>query len=377
MLIAEKQKTDNKKCSMTYLKCLFGSSKIFCCVCLLSMICMLLSSGCAGNNKVRAVELYIDAEVFNELGEKQRAVKKLNAAVEADRNFSLAYSLLGKIYEQLDDYQNSAASYEKATSLNPLSFEDFFNLGRVYQLMKKFVKAIEAYSTASELEPLHLETRINTAQSYFQIEDYNNALNAAMQAENIDPNTSEVQKLLGDIYGSKKDYDQAIGSYKRALETDSNNPAIMSSLGVVYLKTGRNEPAQKLLTSVTEQQPLNNSAWQYLGYCYLQLNSRAVQTYTDAMKEEGEDIEFLTGLKQNAEKTMKKAVDCYNRAIEIDNNDWQAHRGLGVAFMLQSLNASDETLKDQAIEQWNISLEIKSDQPRRERLLRLIKKYSK
>ena len=95
------------------------------------------------------------------------------------------------------------------------------------------------------------------------------------------------------------------------------------------------------------------------------------------MKEESEDIEFLTGLKQNAEKTMKKAVDCYNRAIEIDNNDWQAHRGLGVAFMLQSLNSSDETLKDRATEQWKLALEIKPDQPRRERLLRLIKKYSK
>jgi tetratricopeptide (TPR) repeat protein len=153
----------------------------------------------------------------------------------------MAYSLLGEIYLEMKQYERSTASYERATKLNPGSFDDFFNLGRVYQIMKEFVKAVKAYARACEIKPGHLQA---TAKCYYKISDYNRALMYGKRAEQIDPDVSEVQNLLGDIYGSQKDYDHAIGSYKRSLELDSNDPDIMTSLAVAYLKTNRNEPAK-------------------------------------------------------------------------------------------------------------------------------------
>jgi Flp pilus assembly protein TadD len=121
----------------------------------------------------------------------------------------------------------------------------------------------------------------------------------------------------------------------------------MLSLAVAYLRTNRNEPAKELLTTVTRLKPANSSAWQYLGYCYLRLDD------------------------------VNEAVANYKRAVEVNNQDWEAYRGLGVAYMSVALKNGDDTLKTQAIEMWQQSLSIRPDQPRRDRLVKLIEKYSK
>ena len=314
---------------------------------------LMFSTGCSFPER-RAVELYVDAVELKELDENEKAVEKLDSAVQLNEHFSLAYSLLGEIYQQMQDYEKSAAAYEKATQLNPWSFRDFFNLGKVYQVVKKFAQAVKAYAKACELAPDHLGAHINTAKCYYEIKDYNEALIYGRRAEQIAPDAADVRDVLrdiyesqGDIYESQKDYEQAIASYKRAMEIDSNDPKIMISQEVCYLRTGRENVEKELLLSETQIAPDNNTAYQYLGYCYLRLDD------------------------------VDNATASYSRAIEINNKDWQAYRGLGVAYMLRALNDEDDALKEKAIQQWRLSLDIKPDQPRRERLLKLIERYSK
>jgi tetratricopeptide (TPR) repeat protein len=312
------------------------------------VIIVMYLGGCALPGK--EVDLYVDATALNERGENQKAVEKLNAAVKVNKRFSPAYSLLGEIYQQRNDYQKSAASYEEATRLNPWSFQDFFGLGRVYQITKQLAKAVKAYARACELKPDHLEAHIGAAKCYYEIEDYNNALLYGQRAQQINPEAGELRRLLGDIYQSQKNYSQAISSYKRALEADSNNPEIMTSLAVAYLRnnTNYNELARELLTSVIRIQPDNSPAYRYLGYCYLLL------------------------------KDVDKSIASYEGAVEINDEDWEAHRGLGVACAMKaSGDDGDASLKAKAVEHWRRALEIKPDQPGRGKLLKLIETYSK
>jgi tetratricopeptide (TPR) repeat protein len=308
-------------------------------------LAILFSAGCAPRQK--AVELYVDAVVLKELNQNEKAVRKLNQAVKADGRFSLAHSLLGEIYEQEAYYQKSAASYGTATRLNPWSFKDYFALGRVYQTMKDFTLAAKAYRRAAQLKPDHLEANFNAAKCLYQINDYNEALVYGRRAAEIDPDISELHQLLGNIYDSQKDYEQAIRSYKRVLEIDSNNPGVMMSLAVAYLRTSRNEPAKELLMAVTRLQPTNSSARQYLGYCFLRLDD------------------------------VNQAIENYRKAVDINSQDWEAYRGLGVAYMMKAIKSEDAALKAQAVELWRQSLSIKPDQPRRDQLVKLIERYSK
>ena len=343
---------------------------LYICICLTSVV-LLFYAGCA--KKEQSVQLYVDAVTLREFNEDQKAVEKLNSAVKLNNRFSLAYSLLGEIYQEMKNYEKSAASYEKAAELNPWSFKDYFNLGQVYQLMKKFTQAVQAYVKACELEPEHLEAHINTAKCYYEIKDYNNALVYGQRAEQIDPNVSEIGQVLGDIYESQKDHDQAIRSYKRAMEIDSNNPQIMTSLAVVYLRTNHTEPAKELLTSAIQIQPDSNTAYQYLGYCYLLTYSQALESRSSQDKN-GNELVVGASLAEN----LDRAVENYNKAIQINDKDWEAHRGLGVAYiyMFRTSGNKDTTLKEKAVEQWRLSLEIRPDQPNYERLQKLVQSYS-
>jgi tetratricopeptide (TPR) repeat protein len=124
----------------------------------------------------------------------------------------------------------------------------------------------------------------------------------------------------------------------------------MNSLAVAYLKTKDYDDAKELLTSVTQIQPDNIAAFRHLGFCLLEL------------------------------KDANAAVESYSRAVQINDKDWDAHRGLGVAYMIKGKKEDgtvDEALKAKAIQEWRLSLELKPDQPNGKKLLKLIEYYSK
>jgi len=307
---------------------------------------LVFSTGCAQQQGQRqqAVKLYVDAMMLNELDEKQQAIEKLIAAIELDPEFALAYSLQGDIYQAQARHEESAGAYEAATQLDPWAFWDFFNLGKVSEIMEQFARAVKAYVRACELKSEHFDSHIGAARCYYELKDYDQSFDYGQMAKQIDPNMSGPAALLGDIYELKKDHASAIASYRRALEIQGNKPEIMVSLAVAYLRTQRYSTAKELLTSAIEIDPQNGPTYQYLGFANLKLHD------------------------------INTAIANYKRAVDIDSRDWMARKGLGVAYILKAINnPNDNTFKEIGIEQWNISLDIKPDQPK---LRRLLDKYS-
>jgi tetratricopeptide (TPR) repeat protein len=342
------------------------------------LLCLL--AGCRGGfgRGNSPVDLYVDAVMLREAGYPNEAIEKLDSAIKKEEDFSQAHSLKGDIYQQMQQYEKSADAYHKATELNPWSFHDFLNLGKVYQVMKKFAQAVQAYVRACELQPDHLQAHINTAKCYNQLQQYDNALLYAQRAEQINPDVTELQRVLGDAYEGKEDYEQSISSYKRALELDADNPQVMTALAVAYLRTNRNEPAKQLLTSAIELDPQNGRAYRHLAFCYLRLYEKTASEYRELVQQGTDDKALLEGMADHGDEMVARAVDYYTRAIEIDPGDWDAHRGLGVAYIIDGKNPDgtvDEFLRDMAIEHWRRSLQINPDQPRADRLRNLIAKY--
>ena len=80
---------------------------------------------------------------------------------------------------------------------------------------------------------------------------------------------------------------------------------------------------------------------------------------------------------------LDNATASYIKSIEINDGDWEAHRGLGVAYMMKVIDQSSEDeqlkadLRAKAVRHWRQSLKLKPDQPHRERLLKFIETYSK
>ncbi len=105
-----------------------------------------------------------------------------------------------------------------------------------------------------------------------------------------------------------------------------------------YLKTNRNEPAKQLLTEVIQASSDSATAYQYLGYCFLQINARLTDASKQAADNPDQNPALLESLKADAQSALGEAVKNYSKAIEINDKDWQAYRGLGVAYMLQAIN---------------------------------------
>jgi tetratricopeptide (TPR) repeat protein len=292
----------------------------------------------------QAVSLYVDAVMLNEINEYAAAIRKLELATELDRNFAVAFSMKGDLYQAEQKYDKSADAYERAATLDPWSFKDFFNLGKVSQILKQFTRAANAYVAAAKLDPQHYGAQIGAAQSYFELKDFEQSHQYAQKAKEIDPSQADPELLLGDIFEEQKEHLEAISAYRRALELQGNQPKVMVSLARAYLRTGRYSSAKELLTDVIATEPENAVAHQYLGFAQLKL------------------------------KETQEAIDSYKRAVKFGKDDWMAHKSLGVAYMLSAMqNNNDEKIKALAVEQWTISLQINPDQPQ---LRELLSKYN-
>ena len=135
-------------------------------------------------------------------------------------------------------------------------------------------------------------------------------------------------------------------AYERALEISPNRVDVMTSLARIHLRNQEYDRAGELLTSAIRINPTHTTSFYYLGYYYLKLND------------------------------VGRAIESYETAVAIDENDHLAHKGLGMAYMIKALADDDELLKVQAIEHWKRSLEISPNQESKQKLLNLIKRYS-
>ena len=292
----------------------------------------------------QAVDLYVDALALNDINEHQRALEKLNMAIEQSPDFAIAISLRGDIYRTLKRYEESADSYEAATRIDPYSFKDFLNLGKVSLLAGNFQRALDAYIEAVELQSQNIEANIGAAKCYYQLKDYTQAIEYASRAKEIDPKNSAPEMVIADTYSAMRDYIAAIDSYKRALQIEGPRADILVPLAFAYANTRDFAQAAEILNATIEIDPNNSLAHQYLGFVNITL------------------------LKPDL------AMQSYLRAIAIDDNDWEAHKGLGVAYIMQyRKNESDLALRDMGISEWKRSLEINPDQPQ---VIKLITKYS-
>ena len=104
--------------------------------------------------------------------------------------------------------------------------------------------------------------------------------------------------------------------------------------------------ARDALVSVLRARPDEAAAVRHLAYCGLKLGD------------------------------TEQAVEMYEQAIAMDASDWEAHRGLGVAYMVKARQTGDAQWETAALRHWREALAISPDQPRREVLQRLIKEHS-
>jgi len=339
-------------------------------------ILILMFGGCV--EKGSPLDIFVTAMSLVENSQNAEALRQLDSAIEKDKEFSLAYSLKGDIYRQMRQYEDSAKAYEKATELNAWSFHDFYHLGNVYQAMMDFQQAANAYARACELDPDNFDAHINAARCYSSLSIYDSTLLFAERAEQLNSEDAELYRILGDAYKGKEDNARTITAYKRVLEIDSSDTEIIILLAAAYLRDKQAQPAKELLLTAMEEMPQNPAVHRQMGYYHLLEYENVAKIYNEQAGQEGVNAQYLETLVSQGKELTDQAIQYYSKAIELDENDWDAHRGLGVSLIINGKQA-DGTIGSatrlQAIEHWRKSLQIDPDQPNAEKLRQLIAKY--
>jgi len=280
------------------------------------------------------------------MGQDDLAIEKLRQVIEADPNFVLAYSELGAVCRSTGDLDGAGRAFQRAAVLDSWSFPDHMELGSVREEQARFAEAAAAYARAVELAPEDFAAQIGAARCYLADGQAVRALVHCERARHMGEQSRDVALLLARVYEAQKDYDHAIRVYRQLLDSDPEDAAAMLAMSVAYIMNEQYDQAKDILSTALRQHPGAGAAARHLAYCHLKLGD------TD------------------------EAIIKYKQAIKTNASDWEAHRGLGVAYMVKARQTDDPKWRSAALRHWRDALAMNPDQPRREALKRLIKEHA-
>lgn len=314
------------------------------------------------------------------------ALKMFAKSVLTDIKF-IKYNALGKVLEKFkfekDAYQIYMDALDK-TKNAPLFYE---KMARIAIKKKRPTVALRCFENASKLSNNEPEKLINAIE--FMQETYPEKIDELIDYYNLlvlkMPEFSRPYYELGHLYLKKEDYINASNAFRMALDNDKENPFYLNSLAFTYVQLEQYNTAVELYKKAIDKNPDNE--WtsvvaQALAAIYYKINNdyeAAITILEYALtltKEKGPiytlfgDIYFddgnmdmaikyynaglLEGIKDAKmysrlamayweKNSVQDAIDCYNLAIDTDENYDIAHNNLGVIY-LDSLNDTERAL---------------------------------
>lgn len=315
---------------------------------------LVCGTGCVRPREHQAEDLYIQGKVLAEQGNTEAALAELAEAVRQNPKLSVAHAAIGDIHRRRGNLEQARESYETACRTDPYAFRAHYNLAVTYQMLSQAAKAlaktedylreaVRVYLRAVAIEPADYDTNLNLAACYFQLGRHDQAEQYCLAAIKIDPNSPQAHSNLGVIYDSQNRLFDAIREYKNSLEIDERQPQLLLNLGGSYAKQQRYKMAITCFELAAKDDANFAPAYEQMGSCYFQM------------------------------RQYDKALAAYQKAAAADATSAAAYRGIGAAYMsLYLTDHSDAELREKALDAWNRSLELQSDQ---KDLLRLVEKY--
>lgn len=304
---------------------------------------VLAISGCS--RPQGAMDSYLEALALRRQGQSDSAIAKLEDVIRTNRGFVMAYSSLGKTYLAAGDLDKAAAAFAEAGRRDPWSISDHLALARVRQEQGRLDEAISAYERVVELAPGDTATRLTVAACQLEAGRPALALTEVEAVRQIDAESPAAVRLLAQIYEAQNDNEKAVEAYQQWAQWDANDPAPLLAIALVDIRNGACDQALEMLDAVLQKWPGEATAYRHRAYCLLRAGD------------------------------ADQAITAYERAVELKSDDWEAHRGLGVAYMVKARQSKDDRLWTLALQHWRQSLALNPDQPGRETLQRLIKEY--
>lgn len=228
-------------------------------------------------------------------GEKKRALEVLLKAVEADSTNCDPYYSLGSLYMEQKDYATAARMFEKKIECDPKSLTAYVNAGISYmQPPKNLPRARELFVKAVELKPDFFSALLWLARYYAEVDSVSamrQTYDEVIRLGSQDPvkNKSALNEAyiqLGSYYFAQKNFAAALENFRKALSYGENS-GLHLAIGQCLILTRGDDPDEN-------------------------------------------------------RKRTDEAIAKFRRAIQLDQNNAQAHFWLGNSLLYQRIEGDTE-----------------------------------
>ncbi len=210
----------------------------------------------------------------NVYGRWDLAIKEHIKSIEKEPYEVKYHVYLGLAFEQLairtEDVQNqknlilnSIKEYKKGIELNPANSYYWGNLGRIYSLLAKiennpeyYNQAIYYYIEASKRAPVTGLFYHNLMEVYLRTNMLNEALKTYEKLEYCDKRlTSNAAFLLGNLFFANKDFQRALEFYTKAVTYSPDFYQAQFNLGVTFATLNEKKTAIEIFEKLLQQKP--------------------------------------------------------------------------------------------------------------------------
>ncbi len=219
--------------------------------------------------------LHAAREVIS-VGDAYFAIQLLEAAVERDPAFALAYvqlsvahSFLWEMWEDRSDDRAALAreAVEAALVLDPALPEAHFARGLIYAAEDQRERAIEEYRTLLVRQPNNAEVYEALSKAQTELGRFEDAYASLVTAAELSPRDGRIECWAGGQMFALREFDEAIAHHRRALQlTPDRACPYVCTLDIYVNADGNTERARRFLEEIPdgvdlEARPPINYSW--------------------------------------------------------------------------------------------------------------------
>ncbi len=175
---------------------------------------------------------------YSDLGERTRAIRDFDRAIEISPGYADPYYNRGVVYSALGDYARAIGDFDRAITINPDYADAYNNRGVAYGTLGDSARAIGDFDKALRSNPAYAKAYYNRAMAYGMLGDYTKAIGDFASALTIDPDYAEVYNSRGAAYGTLGDYTRAVRDFDRAIEISPEYAIAYYNRAMAYHRLG-------------------------------------------------------------------------------------------------------------------------------------------
>ena len=259
---------------------------------------------------------------------------------------------LGFLYYEAENFSESASRFETFLASEPGDHEVRFFLGIVRRRMGEDAAAIEVFSAIPDESEHYGEAHTQLAVIFERQGDIARALEEIELAVAAKP-TRPRELYAATLRAKAGDFDGAVAYLEGLLLKDPDDDELLFNLGVVFSEAKRTQEALEYMERAIEQNPMNASALNYVGYTLAEQGDNLDQAEDyivralDLRPDDGFIIDSLgwvyymrarplfdTGRSVEAKKYLDRALKELLRAQELTGGDPVVSEHLGDAYLL-------------------------------------------